>query len=118
MTEKEILKKDIEIELELFKIYSLFLVGLITGVAGLLLKNDNGNPFTKGLLFIGIFFLLSMGVISFVHSSKSENYVNNLKYNIMVYLVVFGVIVLTIFGIIMISEIRDYFAEKHHILEK
>ena len=63
MTEKEILKKDIEIELELFKIYSLFLVGLITGVAGLLLKNDNGNPFTKGLLFIGIFFLLSMGII-------------------------------------------------------
>jgi hypothetical protein len=36
----------------------------------------------------------------------------------MVYLIVFGVIVLTIFGIIMISEIRDYFAEKQHIMEK
>ena len=36
--DKEIIKEELKAELELFKMYSLFLIGLITGVTSLLLK--------------------------------------------------------------------------------
>ena len=71
---KETIDKKVKIELELFKIYSFFLIGLVTGIASILFRNAfYDNKIILIALIIGIVFLIftgTVGIISYIKIYK------------------------------------------------
>ena len=66
--DKETIKIKLKAELVLFQIYSLFLIGLITGITGLLLKeNFYNDKIILTLIYLGCVFLIIV-LISFFKS--------------------------------------------------
>jgi|AntAceMinimDraft_17_1070374.scaffolds.fasta_scaffold04996_5 hypothetical protein len=66
--DKEIIKEELKTEVELFKIYTLILIGLVTGNVSLSFKIISEKEiFVSILLIVGIIALLSIFVI-FVRS--------------------------------------------------
>jgi len=60
-------KERLKAEIELFKIYAIFLIGLITGISTILLKREFDNTIAMLLLLIGGLFLFGV-VIVFIQS--------------------------------------------------
>lgn len=70
---KEIIERKLKAEIELFKIYSLFIIGLITGISSLLLKDKfYDNNIVLILLIIGFVFLIAVTIIfiKYLHQIK------------------------------------------------
>ncbi len=56
---KEINQEKIKIRIEIFRIYSFFLIGLITGITSLLLRNNfYKNIIELNLLIVGVIFFI------------------------------------------------------------
>ena len=60
----EFVKESLKTEIELFKIYSVFVIALVSAIGGILLKDDlNNNDIEITLLIIGSIFLFSVSII-------------------------------------------------------
>ena len=76
----EIIKEELKAESEQYKIFSFFIIGLVTGVVSLLLRNNFYNDkIVLTLLIIGVAFLVGV-VIMFVKSRyKIKRLITTLK---------------------------------------
>ena len=54
---KEIIERKLRTEIELFKIYSFFLIGLITGISTIVIGKTYTDKYVFNLLVIGAIFL-------------------------------------------------------------
>ena len=61
--DKEIIDKKLKAQIDLFKIYSVFLIGLISGITGILLQNELNNNIFVTLLIIGFIFFIIVVII-------------------------------------------------------
>ena len=64
MNNKEKIERKIKIELELFKMYCFFLIGLVTGIYSILISEIyNTNQVAFVILIIGIVFFLVVTIL-------------------------------------------------------
>lgn len=78
--DKEIIDKQIKNEIDLFKVYAFFLVGLITGNTNLVIRYIEKNEiFILNLLLIGIVFLLIVVIIFVISLIRIKKLTKTLK---------------------------------------
>jgi hypothetical protein len=71
--DKEIIARELKTEIELFKVYSLFLISDTAGISSIIINKTYSDMFVKLLLGIGFFFLIVFGVLiidSFIRIKK------------------------------------------------
>lgn len=76
---KEIIEKKLKTELELFKIYSFFLIGLITGISTIIIGKTYTDKYVLYLLISGtlilvvIFFAFFRSYFRIIKLTKQKN---------------------------------------------
>lgn len=74
----EFLKEAIKAETELFKILCIFIIGLVTGTTGLILKDNPTNGKVLALLSIGLLILGLFTYLAIRSLLKIKRYLNQL----------------------------------------
>lgn len=70
-------KENLRARIELLKLYVIIVIGLITGISSLLLKEEK-NSFVIGLIIVGNIFLLGFSILSARTYLKISNIIKSL----------------------------------------
>ena len=75
----EAIIEELKNEREFFKIYSFFIIGLITGISGIIISKIYTDKFVLILLMIGLIFLSAITIMFIITYIKIKKLTKTLK---------------------------------------